>query len=71
MQFDHWRAMSPADKWRLVNGLCEDVRRLALLGLARRHPEADAEELRLREACQRLGRDTVERVLGHPLPFAT
>ncbi len=70
MQFDHWRGMSPREKLALVDALCEDARRLALAGLAQRHPEADAEELRLREACQRLGRDTVERVLGRPLPFS-
>jgi hypothetical protein len=65
MQFDHWRTMTPVEKFALVDALCEDARRLA-----QRHPDADPEELRLREACQRLGRETVERVLGRPLPFS-
>jgi hypothetical protein len=69
MLFEHWAGMPPTEKADLVSELCLSAHRLTLLGLSRLYPEASPRELELREACRRLGRDVVEQVLGHPLPF--
>lgn len=67
--FERWSKMEPWQKMDLVSQLCRATQRLHLVGLALRHPDADEEELKLRAACLRLGRATVEAVRGHPLPF--
>ncbi len=68
--FEHWRGLAPWEKAEIVTDLCRAAEELQLAGLAARFPDADEEELRLRAACLRLGRETVEAVLGRPLPFA-
>jgi hypothetical protein len=60
--FDHWRGLAPREKAEIVSALCRMTHRLSLIGLRQRHPHADEEELELRAAAQRLGRDVVERV---------
>ena len=69
--FAYWRGLATWEKAQIVTELCRAAEELQLAGLAARHPEADEEELRLRAACVRLGRETVEAVLGRPLPFGT
>jgi len=69
MQFSYWGSLSLPEKAAIFSDLCAATQRLSLLGLSLRHPGASAEELDLRQACLRLGRETVERVLGHSLPF--
>ena len=67
--FDYWRGLETWEKADIVTDLCLAAEELSRAGLAARHPEASEEELRLRAACLRLGRDAVEQVLGGPLPF--
>lgn len=62
--FDHWRRMEPVEKAALLSDLCRSLHRLQLAGLAVRFPGADAQELELRAACGRLGRELVARVVG-------
>lgn len=69
MLFEHWAGMEPRRKAQIVSDLCASAHRLCLAGLELRHPEASDEELQLRAACRRIGREAVERALGHSLPF--
>lgn len=69
LQFAHWRSMELWQKAQLVSDLCNAAHRLHLRGLRDRHPAATDEELELRAACARIGRDNVEAVLGRKLPF--
>ena len=64
MMIAHYRAMTPADKARLVESLCRDCETLALAGLHVRHVGATAEELRLRLGGLRLGRDLMVEAYG-------
>lgn len=70
LQMEAWGRVDLREKARMVSQLCRATHRLHLRGLALRHPRAGARELELRAAALRLGRETLERVLGHPLPFA-
>lgn len=56
--------MSPPEKVTLAEEMFRSQRELSLVGLRLRYPEADAEELRLREACLRLGPELVARATG-------
>ena len=62
-----WRAMDPAEKIELFRQLWHGMRQLSLAGLRLRYPDADDDELRLREAAQRVGYDVVERLTGRRL----
>ncbi|MCB9898548.1 MAG: hypothetical protein H6825_11130 [Planctomycetes bacterium] len=62
--------MTSRETCALLRALCESAHELVRAGMAARHPDASDEELELRLACVRLGRATVEQVLGRPLPFA-
>lgn len=64
LQYERFRAMSPAEKLRLVSELTRTANRLALAGLAHRYPGADQRELLLRLAVQRLGAEVVATVYG-------
>jgi hypothetical protein len=67
--FEYWRGLQTWEKAEIVTDLCKATEELSLAGLAARHPDASEQELHLRAACLRLGRETVEQVLGGPLPF--
>jgi hypothetical protein len=69
LQFAHWRRLSLSEKAGIVSDLCRAAHRVSIAGLKLRHPAAGEEELELRAACMRLGRETVENVIGRPLPF--
>jgi len=64
IQFNCYRALSPAEKLEVILDLCRVGRELSLAGLRMRHPEASAEELELREASLRLGSDLARKVYG-------
>lgn len=68
-QLEHWRASSPAEKLRLLGRLHDGVMALHLAGLRARHPEDTDEQLRLRSACQRYGRQWVEQLMDARLHF--
>ena len=64
MLIEGYRAMSPAQKLAIVNGLTQMVIKLAMSDVRRRHPEADEREVRLRVASRWLGPDTMLNVFG-------
>jgi hypothetical protein len=63
-QLEAWRAMTPAEKLRIVGELVRATEELALAGVRRRHPGAGAREQELRLAALRLDRETMIRWLG-------
>ena len=64
VQHERYASMSPAEKLRLMSELTLAANRLALAGLAARHPGESREQLLLRLARLRLGDDLVDRVYG-------
>ena len=56
--------LEPAERMERTQRLTTALRELSLQGLRLRHPHASDEELRLREAAQRLGRDLMIRAYG-------
>jgi hypothetical protein len=61
---ERFRAMSPAAKARMVESLTRDCEALGLAGIRIRHPEATADELRLRLGGLRLGRALMIEAYG-------
>ena len=64
VQFEIWSRMSVEQKAQLLTALTRDVQRLAFAGMRARYPEATDDEIWLRLAVQRLGRETVRKVYG-------
>jgi len=64
VQFAILREMSVNDKARLLADLNATVQRLAFTGMRQRYPDASDDEIWLRLAAQRLGRDLVRKVYG-------
>ena len=59
-----WQRVSPTEKLAMVAAATRALHELHLRGLQLQYPEADSEELELRAACRRLGRELVSRVVG-------
>jgi hypothetical protein len=55
LQVEGWRAMSPAQKARLITGLSQAARTMALAGIRHRYPAASPREHFLRLAILTLG----------------
>ncbi len=55
---------SPARKMEMLAGLNASARTLALVGLRRRHPQADAGQLRRKLAGLLLGEELARKVYG-------
>jgi hypothetical protein len=64
LQFELLRAMTPQQRGEIFTALTLAVQDLAMAGMRLRFPNATDDELRLRLAVQRLGRDVVKRVWG-------
>ena len=64
VQMELLRAMSPAQKFQLLNDLILTGRRLSLAGLRSRFPEASPEELRRRLSTLILGPELAYKVYG-------
>ncbi len=62
--FDHWRSLSPSEKWDIMSEASIAVEQLSIDGLRRRYPRESEEDLRLRAAALRIGRDEFERWTG-------
>ena len=62
--FAHWRSLDGVQRLRVLSEQCQALHRLSLAGLAARYPDASAEELEIRAAALRVGRETVERLTG-------
>ena len=63
-QVAHWRAMSPKERFDLVAALNDSCEQMAAAGVRLRHPNAGADEVRLRVLALRLGRDLMVEVYG-------
>jgi len=64
VQFEILARMSPAEKARIVTDLTLAVQQLAFAGLRQQYPDAPDDEIWLRLAARRLGRETVRKVYG-------
>jgi len=64
VQFECYRALTPAEKLDVILDLCRTGRELSLAGLRLRHPQATPEELELREAALRLGPELARAIHG-------
>ncbi|MBI3268968.1 MAG: hypothetical protein HYZ53_08095 [Planctomycetes bacterium] len=62
--FDAYRRLSPSEKTDHLIGSSRFVQELKLAGLRLRYPNASEEQLRLRLAAFRLGRENMIRLLG-------
>lgn len=58
--FDRWRALSPAEKARIVTAATQALHRTHLAGLRRRHPDDDERTLEDLAARIRLGDELFE-----------
>ncbi len=62
--FKHWRTLSPDEKWAIMSEASIAVEQLSIDGLRRRFPLDSEENLRLRAAALRVGREVFERWTG-------
>ena len=64
IQFDLLRRMTPNERAQRMAELTRMVQQLAFAGMRARYPEATDDEIWLRLAAQRLGRETMRKVYG-------
>ncbi|QDV04669.1 hypothetical protein Poly30_01610 [Planctomycetes bacterium Poly30] len=60
----HWKSLTPDEKWRMMSEASIAVEELSIQGLRHRYPEDSEEDLRLRAAALRIGREEFERWTG-------
>ena len=63
-QLEIWRAMTPAQKFALLDDLYASANLFIEAGIRMRHPDADPDEVRMRRLALTLGRDVVRRLYG-------
>jgi hypothetical protein len=63
-QMEIWRAMTPAQKFALLDDLYSSANLFVEAGIRMRHPDADLEEVRMRRLALTLGRNVVQRLYG-------
>lgn len=63
-QLEIWGAMTPAEKFALLDDLHASSVLFVEAGIRLRHPQAGPEEVRLRRLALSLGRELVLRVYG-------
>jgi hypothetical protein len=64
LQFEYWRSLAPHEMAAIVSELNATVHRLSLAGLREIHPTLSEEELELKAAALRVGRDAVLAITG-------
>ena len=64
LQFARYREMSVDEKLKIVADLNAMVQNIAFAGMRERYPNASDDEVWLRLASLRLGRETVRKVYG-------
>ena len=69
VQFNYYRGLTLDQRFRVLDRLWHDDHQRTLAVLRERYPAASAREIELRAACDRIGREMLEKVLGEPLPF--
>jgi hypothetical protein len=62
--FARLRRLTPEERLNIVSRLNRGVRRMAMMGLKTRHPEASEEELRARLAVRIYGREIAQRMFA-------
>ena len=62
--FDHWRSLSSVEKWDIMSEASIAVEQMSIEGLRGRYPDESEEDLRLRAAALRIGREEFERWTG-------
>ena len=62
--FDHWRSLSSVEKWDIMSEASIAVEQLSIDGMRGRYPDDSEDDLRLRAAALRIGRDEFERWTG-------
>ena len=62
--FRHWRSLTPEEKWAIMSEASIAVEELSIEGLRRRYSRDSEEDLRLRAAALRIGREEFERWTG-------
>lgn len=62
--FERLRRLTPEERVNIVSRLNRGVRRMAMMGLKLRHPEALEEELRARLAVRIYGREIAQRMFA-------
>jgi hypothetical protein len=62
--FERLRRLTPEERLNIVSRLNRGVRRMAMMGLKLRHPEASEEELRLRLVVRIYGRKLAQRLFA-------
>lgn len=62
--FERLRQLTPEQRGQIVSRLNRGVRRLAMAGIQLHHPDASAEELRVRLFVRLHGRALAQRVFG-------
>lgn len=64
LQFEYWRSLAPHEMAAIVSDLNATVHRLSLAGLREQHPALTEEDLELKAAALRVGRDAVLAISG-------
>jgi hypothetical protein len=64
LQVERWRAMSPARRLQVVEGLWRDTRQLASAGIRERYPDATPDEIRLRLGALTIDADLMIEAFG-------
>ncbi len=62
--FEHWRCLTPRETAAVLTDLAASVHHLCLMGLRDQHPDLTEEELELKAAALRLGRERILAMTG-------
>ncbi len=64
MILEKLRGMTPGERANMVRAMNRSCEALALAGIRQRHPDADAEEIRMRLGVLRIGPELMREVFG-------
>lgn len=64
LQFEHYARLEPWEKMRIVEELTRTAEGVAEVGIRERYPDANDEEVRLRLASLKYGRDLMVKFFG-------
>ena len=64
MMFDHYARLAPWEKIRIIEDLNRTADGAAIVGIRKRHPDANDDEVRLRLAALKYGRDLTLKFMG-------
>jgi hypothetical protein len=64
LQIEAWRTWTPAEKFARMVAMTRRLQEIQLAEIRRRHPDADAWELKMRLASRRLDPELMRRAFG-------